>query len=102
MRSKSSRPKLTELHPSPQVSDDACMQGGRGYNDCSKRTDGNTQCINTFSGYNCTCGHGFIEHTNPDGSKSCLDINECLSITQLDPNCTCARCGCKNSFGGYT
>ena len=33
--------------------------------------------------------------------QTCLDINECLSISQLDPNCTCARCGCKNTYGGY-
>ena len=33
--------------------------------------------------------------------QTCLDINECLSITQLDPKCTCERCACKNTRGGY-
>ena len=84
-----------------KITDDVCMQGGRGYADCAARTDGKTLCINTFNGYNCTCGQGFISHTEPDGSEKCLDINECLSISQLDPNCTCPRCGCKNTFGGY-
>lgn len=33
--------------------------------------------------------------------QTCLDINECLSISQLDPKCTCERCACKNTYGGY-
>lgn len=33
--------------------------------------------------------------------QTCLDINECLSVSQLDPNCTCERCACKNLRGGY-
>lgn len=81
--------------------DDPCMQGGKGYQECSARTDGKTQCIATFAGYNCTCGHGFISHMEADGSETCLDINECLSISQLDPNCTCPRCACNNTRGGY-
>jgi len=84
-----------------RVVDDACMVGGEGYADCSGRSDGKTQCVATFSGYSCTCGSGFISHAEPDGSETCLDINECLSISQLDPNCTCARCACKNTYGGY-
>ncbi|GAB4818464.1 hypothetical protein N2152v2_005510 [Parachlorella kessleri] len=85
-----------------RVVDDACMQGGKGYAACAARTDGKTQCINTFTGYNCTCGHGFISHINPtSGEEECLDINECLSISHLDPNCTCERCACKNTYGGY-
>ncbi|KAL4443975.1 hypothetical protein ABPG75_011712 [Micractinium tetrahymenae] len=81
--------------------DDACMVGGKGYQDCAARTDGKTQCVNTFSGYNCTCGHGFIPHKEPSGEETCLDINECLSVSQLDPKCTCERCACKNLRGGY-
>lgn len=84
-----------------RVVDDTCMMGGKGYTDCAARKDGKTQCVPTFSGYNCTCGSGFISHAEPDGSETCLDINECLSISQLDPNCTCARCACKNTYGGY-
>ncbi|PRW50883.1 vacuolar-sorting receptor 3-like [Chlorella sorokiniana] len=81
--------------------DDACMQGGKGYQDCAARTDGKTQCVNTFTGYNCTCGHGFISHVDRTGQETCLDINECLSISQLDPKCTCERCACNNTRGGY-
>ena len=141
----------------------------QGHADCAARGDGKTQCVPTFTGYNCTCGTGFIPHTEPDGSEvrgggrggrgreggvegwsvegrgtlarrqpsasrpaspthsraihypplhtthappthhppthpplqTCLDINECLSISQLNPNCTCARCACKNTRGGY-
>ena len=65
------------------------------------RINGKTQCLATFSGFSCTCGQGFISHKEADGSETCLDINECLSITQLDPKCTCERCGCKNTYGGY-
>ena len=82
--------------------DDACMVGAKGYVECAaRREDGKTQCIPTFAGYECTCGQGFISHKEDDGSESCLDINECLSISQLDPNCTCDRCACQNTFGGY-
>lgn len=35
------------------------------------------------------------------GLQVCLDINECLSISQLDPKCTCERCACNNTRGGY-
>lgn len=84
-----------------RVVDDACIMGGKGYEECAARSDGKTQCVATWQGYNCTCGHGFLPHMEPDGSESCLDINECLSITQLDPNCTCDRCACKNTWGGY-
>ena len=33
--------------------------------------------------------------------QTCMDINECLSISELPANCTCPRCGCKNKYGGY-
>lgn len=33
--------------------------------------------------------------------QACLDINECTSISQLDPACTCERCACNNTRGGY-
>jgi len=50
------------------------------------------------------CGSGFISHVDPgSGEETCLDINECLTIdaAQLDSNCTCERCACKNVFGSY-
>ena len=84
-----------------KAADDACMEGGKGAAECGARTDGRTACVNTFAGYNCTCGRGFIPHAAPGGAETCLDINECLSVSQLDPNCTCARCACKNTYGGY-
>ncbi len=27
------------------------------------------QCVNTFTGYNCTCGHGFISHIDRTGEE---------------------------------
>lgn len=27
------------------------------------------QCLNTFTGYSCTCGHGFISHMEADGTE---------------------------------
>lgn len=27
------------------------------------------QCVNTFSGYNCTCGHGYISHVDRTGQE---------------------------------
>ena len=84
-----------------RVVDDACMAGGKGAAECAARGDGKTQCVPTFAGFNCTCGHGFLPRRDPGGGESCLDINECLSVSQLDPNCTCDRCACKNTYGGY-
>ena len=84
-----------------RVVDDACMVGGKGQAECAARGDGKTACVPTFAGYNCTCGSGFISHKEADGSETCLDINECLSISQLDPQCTCERCACKNLYGTY-
>lgn len=81
--------------------DDTCMVGGKGWTACRARKDGKTACVPTFAGYDCTCGQGFISHHETNGSETCLDINECLSISQLDANCTCDRCACKNTFGGY-
>ena len=61
-------------------------------------------CKETFAGYQCVCGSGFISHVDAaTGEETCLDINECLTIdaAQLDANCTCERCACKNIFGSY-
>jgi hypothetical protein len=82
--------------------DDACMQGGKGYQDCAARTDGKTQCVNTFTGYNCTCGHGFISHVDRTGQEvravlgcplsrcACTSvISRCLSSCQTTLNSQC-------------
>lgn len=61
-------------------------------------------CRETFAGYECMCGSGFISHIDPtNGTEICLDINECLStdLSTLEPACTCPRCACKNVYGGY-
>ena len=81
--------------------DGACMEGGAGATACAARGDGKTACVSTYGGFECACGRGFLPHTEADGTETCLDVNECLSVTQLDPSCTCARCACKNTRGGY-
>ena len=67
------------------------------------RGDGKTKCSNTFSGYECVCGSGYISHTDDKGHEQCLNINECVSTeaAALDPKCTCERCACKDTKGGY-
>ena len=67
------------------------------------RKDGKTKCENTFSGYECVCGPGFIQHVDEAGRTKCLNINECVSTeaADLDPKCTCERCACQDTYGGY-
>lgn len=79
----------------------ACAPGSAPQRACAARDDGKTKCTNTATGYNCTCGHGFLSRIDEQGREICLDINECLSVSSLEPNCTCERCACKNTFGGY-
>ena len=82
---------------------DACRPGSPGAAACAARADGKTKCRNTASGYECTCGSGFISHVGGDGKEACLNINECVSASpaDLDPKCTCPRCACKDTYGGY-
>jgi hypothetical protein len=87
-----------------KVGEADCRVGAPGDVDCKNRKDGKTVCKDTFAGYVCTCGSGFISHPDPkNGSEVCLDINECLStdMSTLEPECTCDRCACQNVFGGY-
>lgn len=95
---KGNRPKSCD-----RALDEPCMIGGSGQLRCAANKDGKTQCVPALGvdGYICTCGQGFISQIAEDGSEICLDINECLSISDLHPNCTCDRCACKNIFGGY-
>ena len=67
------------------------------------RGDGKTKCQNTFSGYQCVCGSGYISHVDAKGHEQCLNITECVSTeaAALDPKCTCERCACKDTKGGY-
>jgi hypothetical protein len=43
------------------------------------------------------------EHLDEGGHEQCLNINECVSTeaAALDPKCTCERCACKDTKGGY-
>jgi len=87
-----------------RVGDADCRVGAPGDVDCSSRKDGKTVCKDTFAGYTCTCGSGFVSHKDPKSNEEvCLDINECLStdLGSLEPDCTCDRCACKNVYGGY-
>jgi hypothetical protein len=69
---------------------------------CRGPVNGKSVCKETFAGYYCTCGSGFISHTDPvTKNETCLDINECLSVSTLPKECTCPRCACVNSYGGY-
>jgi hypothetical protein len=44
------------------VSEDECAEGGDGWRACRGRGggDGRTQCVNTFRGYECECGDGYM------------------------------------------
>lgn len=35
-----------------------------------------------------------------DATPECRDKNECLTLS-LDEDCTCERCACHNTYGGY-
>ncbi|KAK9804195.1 hypothetical protein WJX72_000406 [[Myrmecia] bisecta] len=85
------------------VSDDDCREGSVGDATCKANTDGMTKCVDTFGGYKCACGNGFIGHTDASGKEVCLNINECISTqaADLDPKCTCDRCACQDTIGGY-
>jgi hypothetical protein len=83
--------------------DAACRPGSAGFAACAARTDGKTKCRESLAGYDCECGPGYITHTDANGRETCLNINECVSTAaaQLDPACTCDRCACKDTPGGY-
>ncbi|KAF5831679.1 hypothetical protein DUNSADRAFT_12733 [Dunaliella salina] len=89
------------------VSEDECEVDGPGYAQCrvgDPVTGGRTRCINTFSGYKCDCGQGWVSATDPEtGEEVCEDLNECLatSIPMKDPKCSCSRCACINLPGSF-
>jgi hypothetical protein len=89
------------------VSDDECAPGGEGDLACrssSNATAGRTRCVNTFSGYTCECGQGFMRvQDSATGEETCAELNECVAsqVWRSKPNCACERCACVNTVGGY-
>lgn len=67
-------------------------------------TKGRTKCVNTFTGYTCECGEGFMKVVDKATSvDSCAEINECLvsSVPFTKEDCKCERCACVNTVGSY-
>lgn len=64
---------------------------------------GKNRCINTFlgEGYECQCGQGWVLSQHPEGGQSCEDLDKCRAVSISDPACTCERCACINTIGGY-
>ncbi|GMH32879.1 hypothetical protein BSKO_00713 [Bryopsis sp. KO-2023] len=88
-----------------QVSFDECAPGEYGDMLCRNGEDhGKTYCRNTFRGFTCECDPSrFSSMTNPedpDAPAVCKDKNECLTLS-LEEECTCERCACHNTYGGY-
>lgn len=90
------------------VSENECKVGGEGWLQCNNGTNlvaGRTSCVNTFAGYSCECGLGYIRAVQ-NGTDMCVDINECLmtNIPLSQEDCSCSRCTCINLRaveGGY-
>jgi hypothetical protein len=89
------------------VSDDECAPGGEGDLACRSSfnaTAGRTRCVNTFSGYQCECGQGFMRVQDAaTGEETCAELNECVAsqVWRSKPECACDRCACVNTVGGY-
>mmetsp|Transcript_29301 Transcript_29301/g.64826 ORF Transcript_29301/g.64826 Transcript_29301/m.64826 type:complete len:785 (+) Transcript_29301:192-2546(+) len=89
------------------VSEDECETGGQGYNACrvgDAAAKGRNRCTNTFTSYRCECGQGWVRSADLAGSEVCEDLNECLAtnIPLTNPACSCERCACINTIGGYS
>ena len=67
------------------------------------RRHGKTKCQNTFNGYECVCGPGYVAQVTKDGKLRCLNVNECktLDAADLGRDCTCERCACQDVPGSY-
>ena len=67
------------------------------------RRHGKTKCQNTFNGYECVCGPGYVSQVTKDGKLRCLNVNECktLDAADLGRDCTCDRCACQDVPGSY-
>jgi hypothetical protein len=89
------------------VSDDECAPGGAGDLACraaANATAGRTRCVNTFAGYTCECGQGFMRvQDSATGEETCAELNECAAsqVWRSKPDCSCERCACVNTVGGY-
>ena len=46
------------------------------------------QCINTFTGYNCTCGHGFLPHLEANGTEVSAVPSAVQSSAVGGPQCS--------------
>jgi hypothetical protein len=67
-------------------------------------TNGKTRCINTFKGFSCECGAGFMRVVDKDtNEESCAQVNQCLmsGLTANNADCKCDRCVCNIVPGGY-
>lgn len=64
---------------------------------------GRTTCKNTFSGFECTCGEGYLEVAEAQGTSMCMDVNECANSDLLAKykDCSCDRCVCHNLEGSF-
>ncbi|WIA30662.1 hypothetical protein OEZ86_000736 [Tetradesmus obliquus] len=89
------------------VSDNECKEGNEGWTACNSglnSTLGRTRCVNTFTGYACECGEGFMKVVDAaTGVDTCSEINECLvsSVPWTKDACKCDRCACLNTVGSY-
>lgn len=89
------------------VSEDECEVGGDGWRACNSganSTLGLTRCINTFKGFKCECGAGYMRvNDKVTGEESCAEVNECLasSVPWTREECKCARCVCTHTAGGF-
>ncbi|GMH34205.1 hypothetical protein BSKO_02039 [Bryopsis sp. KO-2023] len=88
------------------VSENECQDGEIGHMTCSNSTntkDGRTSCKNTFAGFECVCGEGYLQVVKDDGSLECMDINECSSADLMEKyeDCRCERCACHNTKGSF-
>lgn len=69
--------------------------------DCGARTDGKTECEETFRGYDCKCPMGKASVMDETGQVNCDDTNECLGVALQLAKCNCERCVCLNLSPGF-